>query len=140
VRRRCKQVACRWSRRFGREVLPHLAVSPVGEAIRHSAITETSAVAPFLLLTGGSWNNPMTIQRPPATQYDTRFEELKKNSEKRAAFAQLKVKWSEFWIQRERKPTKCEAALVFLETHFEHNRVDLLSSRYSQTRAKAQSR
>lgn len=32
------------------------------EAIRNSPITETSAVARFPLLTGGSWNDPMTIQ------------------------------------------------------------------------------
>lgn len=32
------------------------------EAVRDSPITETSAVARFPLLTGGSWNNPMTIQ------------------------------------------------------------------------------
>lgn len=32
------------------------------EAIRNSPMTETSAVASFPLLTGGSWNNPVTIQ------------------------------------------------------------------------------
>ena len=32
------------------------------EAIRNSPLTETSAVASFPLLTGGSWNNPMTIE------------------------------------------------------------------------------
>ncbi len=34
----------------------------IDEAIRQSAITQTSAIARFPLLTGGSWNNPMTIQ------------------------------------------------------------------------------
>lgn len=33
----------------------------IDEAIRHSPITQASAVARFPLLTGGSWNNPMTI-------------------------------------------------------------------------------
>jgi predicted permease len=33
----------------------------IDEAIRHSAIVQSSAVARFALLTGGSWNNPMTI-------------------------------------------------------------------------------
>lgn len=33
----------------------------VGEAIGHSPVTQASAVARFPLLTGGSWNNPMTI-------------------------------------------------------------------------------
>jgi predicted permease len=33
----------------------------IDEAIRHSAITQASAVARFPLLTGGSWNDPMTI-------------------------------------------------------------------------------
>lgn len=33
----------------------------IDEAIRHSAITQASAIARFPLLTGGSWNNPMTI-------------------------------------------------------------------------------
>lgn len=32
------------------------------EAIRNSPITQSSAIARFPLLTGGSWNNPMTIQ------------------------------------------------------------------------------
>jgi len=34
----------------------------IDEAIRNSPITQVSAVAGFPLLTGGSWNNPMTIQ------------------------------------------------------------------------------
>jgi predicted permease len=34
----------------------------VDEAIRASATTQTSAVARFALLTGGSWSDPMTIQ------------------------------------------------------------------------------
>jgi len=34
----------------------------IHEELRASASTETSAVARFQLLTGGSWNNPMTIQ------------------------------------------------------------------------------
>ena len=34
----------------------------IHEEIRASTSTETSAVARFQLLTGGSWNNPMTIQ------------------------------------------------------------------------------
>jgi predicted permease len=33
----------------------------IDEAIRQSPITQASAVARFPLLTGGSWNNPMTI-------------------------------------------------------------------------------
>jgi predicted permease len=33
----------------------------IDEAIRHSPITQASAVARFPLLTGGSWNDPMTI-------------------------------------------------------------------------------
>lgn len=32
------------------------------EDVRNSPITQSSAVARFALLTGGSWNNPMTIQ------------------------------------------------------------------------------
>jgi predicted permease len=44
----------------------------IDEAIRHSAISQTSAVARFPLLTGGSWNNPMTIQASQriATDHD----------------------------------------------------------------------
>jgi predicted permease len=34
----------------------------IDEAIRQSPITQASAVAAFPLLTGGSWNDPMTIQ------------------------------------------------------------------------------
>jgi predicted permease len=34
----------------------------IDEAIRQSPITQASAIARFPLLTGGSWNNPMTIQ------------------------------------------------------------------------------
>jgi predicted permease len=34
----------------------------VHDAVRASATTQASAVARFQLLTGGSWNNPMTIQ------------------------------------------------------------------------------
>jgi predicted permease len=34
----------------------------IDEAIRQSPSTEASAIARFPLLTGGSWNNPMTIQ------------------------------------------------------------------------------
>jgi predicted permease len=34
----------------------------VDEEIRRSPITQSSAIARFALLTGGSWNNPMTIQ------------------------------------------------------------------------------
>ena len=34
----------------------------IDEAIRNSPITQVSAVAGFPLLTGGSWNNPITIQ------------------------------------------------------------------------------
>jgi predicted permease len=33
----------------------------IDEAIRESSITQASAIARFPLLTGGSWNNPMTI-------------------------------------------------------------------------------
>jgi putative ABC transport system permease protein len=33
----------------------------IDEAVRHSPITQASAVARFPLLTGGSWNDPMTI-------------------------------------------------------------------------------
>jgi len=33
----------------------------IDEAVRHSTITQGSAVARFPLLTGGSWNDPMTI-------------------------------------------------------------------------------
>jgi predicted permease len=33
----------------------------LNDAIRHSPITQASAVAAFPLLTGGSWNNPLTI-------------------------------------------------------------------------------
>jgi predicted permease len=33
----------------------------IDEAIRHSPISQASAVARFALLTGGSWNDPMTI-------------------------------------------------------------------------------
>jgi len=34
----------------------------IDEAIRNSPLTQVSAVAGFPLLTGGSWNNPITIQ------------------------------------------------------------------------------
>jgi predicted permease len=34
----------------------------IDEAIRNSPITQVSAVAGYALLTGGSWNNPITIQ------------------------------------------------------------------------------
>lgn len=34
----------------------------LNEAIAHAPITETSAVARFAFLTGGSWNDPITIQ------------------------------------------------------------------------------
>jgi predicted permease len=34
----------------------------IHDGIRNSPSTETSAIARFQLLTGGSWNNPMTIQ------------------------------------------------------------------------------
>jgi predicted permease len=34
----------------------------VDDAVRASATTQTSAVARFQLLNGGSWNNPMTVQ------------------------------------------------------------------------------
>jgi predicted permease len=34
----------------------------IDEAIRGSSMTQSSAIARFALLTGGSWNNPMTIQ------------------------------------------------------------------------------
>jgi predicted permease len=37
-------------------------IQRIDEAIRTSPNTQTSAVASFQLLTGGSWNNPMTIQ------------------------------------------------------------------------------
>jgi predicted permease len=33
----------------------------IDDAIRESSITQASAIARFTLLTGGSWNNPMTI-------------------------------------------------------------------------------
>jgi predicted permease len=34
----------------------------IEEAIRESSITQSAAIARFTFLTGGSWNNPMTIQ------------------------------------------------------------------------------
>jgi predicted permease len=37
------------------------AISRIDEAIHHSPIIQASAIARFPLLTGGSWNNPMTI-------------------------------------------------------------------------------
>jgi len=37
-------------------------IQRIDDAIRTSPNTQTSAVASFQLLTGGSWNNPMTIQ------------------------------------------------------------------------------
>ncbi len=40
----------------------HRLLAQLDEAIRRSPITETSGLASFALLTGGSWNNPMTIQ------------------------------------------------------------------------------
>src|SRR5262249_11152248 len=36
-------------------------ISRIEEAIRHAPITQESAIARDALLTGGSWNNPMTI-------------------------------------------------------------------------------
>jgi predicted permease len=37
------------------------AIGRIDEAIHHSPIIQASAIARFPLLTGGSWNNPMTI-------------------------------------------------------------------------------
>jgi predicted permease len=48
------------------------------EAVRHSPITQASAIARFPLLTGGSWNDPMTIQadRRIATDRDIKLNAI----------------------------------------------------------------
>ena len=50
----------------------------IEDDIRASASTQTSAAARFPLLTGGSWNNPMTIQtdRRIATDRDVNLNAI----------------------------------------------------------------
>jgi len=61
----------------------------VDEAIRQSAISQSSAVARWGLLTGGSWNNPMTIQ---ATQRITTDHDIHLNAITPGFFPTLGIK------------------------------------------------
>jgi predicted permease len=60
----------------------------VHDAIRASASTQTSAVARFPLLTGGSWNDPMTIQ---ADQRITTDRDVNLNAVSPGFFATLGI-------------------------------------------------
>jgi predicted permease len=66
-----------------------LLIRRIDEAIRHSPITQTSAVARFPLLTGGSWNNPMTIQ---ASQRITTDRDVNLNAISPGFFRTLGIK------------------------------------------------
>jgi predicted permease len=61
----------------------------VHDAVRDSASTQTSAVASFPLLTGGSWNDPMTIQ---SDQRITTDRDVNLNAVSPGFFATLGIK------------------------------------------------
>ncbi len=61
----------------------------IHDEIRASPITQTSAVARFQLLTGGSWNNPMTIQ---ANERITTDRDVNLNAVSPGFFATLGIK------------------------------------------------
>jgi len=66
-----------------------LLIRRLYEEIRTAPITESSAVARVQLLTGGSWNNPMTIQ---ATERITTERDVHLNSISPGFFGTLQIK------------------------------------------------
>ena len=61
----------------------------IDEAIGHSPLTRASAVARFALLTGGSWNNPMTIEADKRVSTD---EDVNLNSVTPGFFSTMGIK------------------------------------------------
>jgi len=62
----------------------------IDEAIRQSPITEASAIAQFPLLTGGSWNDPMTILAD--TRFSTNRDDVNLNSVTPGFFRTMGIK------------------------------------------------